>query len=241
MRSALYQEFCDMLGTNRIQTTAYHPISNGIVERFHRHLKASIKAHENSAWSEVLPVVLLGIRTAVKEDVNASCAELLYGTPLRLQSDMIENNITQASCTEPFVTNLVNNMRNTNPFASSPHSATNFYVHPSLISCSHVFVRIDRVQKPLSQPYAGPYKVLSRKPKVFKIDLNGKPYTKSIDRLKPAHLIPIKDEAPSVRSDLHQNSPEKSAVSRKQRTPHTITRSGRHVHFPEKLVTCVFI
>ncbi|KAG8181442.1 hypothetical protein JTE90_015460 [Oedothorax gibbosus] len=121
MRSALYQEFCNMLGTNRIQTTANHPISNGIVERFHRHLKASIKAHENSAWSEVLPVVLLIIRTAVKEDVNASCAELLYGTPLRFPSDMIENNITQASCTEPFVTNLVNNMRNTNPFASSPH------------------------------------------------------------------------------------------------------------------------
>ncbi|KAG8172046.1 hypothetical protein JTE90_016145 [Oedothorax gibbosus] len=119
--------------------------------------------------SEVLPVVLLGIRTAVKEDVNASCAELLYGTPLRLPSDMIENNITQASCTERFVTNLVNNMRNTNPFASSPHSATNFYVHPSPISCSHVFVRINRVQKPLSQPYADPYKVLSRKPNVFKM------------------------------------------------------------------------
>ncbi|KAG8181439.1 hypothetical protein JTE90_015457 [Oedothorax gibbosus] len=241
MRSALYQEFCNMLGTNRIQTTAYHPISNGIVERFHRHLKASIKAHENSAWSEELPVVLLGIRTAVKEDVNASCAELLYGTPLRLPSDMIENNITQASCTEPFVTNLVNNMRNTNPFASSPHCATIFYVHPSLISSSHVFVRIDRVQKPLSQPYASPYKVLSRKPEVFNIDLNEKPYTISIDCLKPAHLMPIKDEAPSVRSDLHQNSPEKSAVSRKQRTPHTITRSGEHVHFPEKLVTCVYI
>ncbi|KAG8182026.1 hypothetical protein JTE90_013957 [Oedothorax gibbosus] len=59
MRPALYQEFCNMLGTNRLQTTAYHPISNGIIERFHRHLKASIKAHENSAWSEVLPVEVL--------------------------------------------------------------------------------------------------------------------------------------------------------------------------------------
>ncbi|GBO05149.1 Retrovirus-related Pol polyprotein from transposon 412 [Araneus ventricosus] len=39
MRSSLYSEFSEMLGINRIRTTAYHPIANGIVERFHRHLK----------------------------------------------------------------------------------------------------------------------------------------------------------------------------------------------------------
>ncbi|GBN37337.1 Retrovirus-related Pol polyprotein from transposon 412 [Araneus ventricosus] len=32
MRSSLYREFSEMLGTNRIRTTAYHPIANGIVE-----------------------------------------------------------------------------------------------------------------------------------------------------------------------------------------------------------------
>ncbi|GBN64301.1 Retrovirus-related Pol polyprotein from transposon 412 [Araneus ventricosus] len=41
MRSSLYREFSEMLGTNRIHTTAYHPIA--IVERFHRHLKPSIR------------------------------------------------------------------------------------------------------------------------------------------------------------------------------------------------------
>ncbi|GBO18756.1 hypothetical protein AVEN_8592-1 [Araneus ventricosus] len=48
MRSSLYREFSELLGTNRIRTTAYHPIANGIVERFHRHLKSSIKAHEST-------------------------------------------------------------------------------------------------------------------------------------------------------------------------------------------------
>ncbi|GBN83550.1 hypothetical protein AVEN_153948-1 [Araneus ventricosus] len=84
MRSSLYREFSEMLGTNRIRTTAYHPIANGIVERFHRHLKSSIKAYESTQWSEILPTILLGIRTAVKEDTKASCAELVYGTTLQL-------------------------------------------------------------------------------------------------------------------------------------------------------------
>ncbi|GBN71002.1 hypothetical protein AVEN_212651-1 [Araneus ventricosus] len=80
MRSSLYREFSEMLGTNRIRTTAYHPIATGIVERFHRHLKSSIEAHESGRWSEILPIVLLGIRTAVKEDIKTSCAEFVYGT-----------------------------------------------------------------------------------------------------------------------------------------------------------------
>ncbi|GFU25923.1 transposon Ty3-G Gag-Pol polyprotein [Trichonephila clavipes] len=47
MRSSMYAEFTSMLGTAKIKTTTYHPKSNGIVERFHRHLKSAIKAHEN--------------------------------------------------------------------------------------------------------------------------------------------------------------------------------------------------
>ncbi|GFT58196.1 retrovirus-related Pol polyprotein from transposon 412 [Nephila pilipes] len=62
-----------MLFTNRIHTIAYHPITNGIVERFHRHLKSSIKAYENAQWTDILPIGLLGIHTTVKGDIKASC------------------------------------------------------------------------------------------------------------------------------------------------------------------------
>ncbi|GFW54253.1 transposon Ty3-G Gag-Pol polyprotein [Trichonephila clavipes] len=81
----MYAEFTRMLGT-----TTYHPISNGIVERFHRHLKSAIKAYENDTWSEIVPIILLAIRTAVKEDLQSSCAEIVYGTNLCLPSDMID-------------------------------------------------------------------------------------------------------------------------------------------------------
>ncbi|GFV71187.1 retrovirus-related Pol polyprotein from transposon 412 [Trichonephila clavipes] len=65
MRSSMYAEFTRMLGTEKIKTTTYHPKSNGIVECFHRHLKSAIKAHENDTWSEIVPIILFGIRTAV--------------------------------------------------------------------------------------------------------------------------------------------------------------------------------
>ena len=41
--STLWKELMKLLGTMRLRTTAYQPIANGIVERFHRQLKAALK------------------------------------------------------------------------------------------------------------------------------------------------------------------------------------------------------
>ena len=39
------------------------------------------------SWLDVLPWVLLGIRTAPKEDLRTSSAELIYGAPLTVPGD----------------------------------------------------------------------------------------------------------------------------------------------------------
>jgi hypothetical protein len=57
--------------------TANHPTANRLVECFHRRLKAAIMCHVDQQWTEVLPLVLLGICTAFKEDLQASVAELV--------------------------------------------------------------------------------------------------------------------------------------------------------------------
>lgn len=76
-QSALWHQLMILLGSHRIRTTSYHPIANGIVERFHRQLKASLKSSPTPThWVSSLPMVLLGIRTALKGD---SAAELVYG------------------------------------------------------------------------------------------------------------------------------------------------------------------
>ena len=81
--SQLWASISKLFGTKLHHTTAYHPQSNGLVERFHRHLKSALRAHLSGPnWSDELPWVLLGIRTAPKEDLDCSSAELVYGTPL---------------------------------------------------------------------------------------------------------------------------------------------------------------
>ncbi|GFU15917.1 transposon Ty3-G Gag-Pol polyprotein [Trichonephila clavipes] len=113
-----------------------------------------------------------GKRTAVKEDLQFSCAEIVDGTNLRLPSDMIDvSNIP--FCDNNFITNLRNRMQQLNPVATSAHCTDRFYIHPSLQSSSHIFLRIDRVQPPLRQPYTEPHNVLSRTDKTIIIDVKG--------------------------------------------------------------------
>ena len=95
------------------------------------------------------------------------------------------------------------------------HSKPKAYVPKDLIAFEYVWLRVDRVKKPLEAPYTGPHKVLDRFEKSFKIeDISGKPKVVSIDRLKPAYL----DNNISA-EDLH------SSAAR------ITTRSGRKVNF----------
>ncbi|CAH8563852.1 unnamed protein product, partial [Dicrocoelium dendriticum] len=67
--SSQFDTFCNFLGCRRIHTTAYHPAANGLVERFHRQLKASLCASSDPSWSENISLVLLGIRSSIKADL----------------------------------------------------------------------------------------------------------------------------------------------------------------------------
>ena len=89
--SILWDGLCNQFGIVRNRTTSYHPQSNGMVERFHRQLKAAIIAHESpNPWTITPPSVLLGVRPAVKELLGRSAAEMIYGTILRLPGDVTQ-------------------------------------------------------------------------------------------------------------------------------------------------------
>ncbi|GFT15133.1 transposon Ty3-G Gag-Pol polyprotein [Nephila pilipes] len=94
-----------------------------MIERLHRHLKSSLMAHENLKWTEILPVILLGLRTAIKKDLNATSSQFAYGTTLRLPSDLLsDNSIANASVTLTYVSNLMSLMRQLNPTNTTYHS-----------------------------------------------------------------------------------------------------------------------
>ena len=56
--STLWRELTELLGSKRIRTTAYHPSANGLIEQFHRQLKASLKARQPTLWVLITPYPL---------------------------------------------------------------------------------------------------------------------------------------------------------------------------------------
>ena len=227
--SALWQNLMKLLGSKCTRTTAYHPSANGLVERFHRQLKAALKAiPDTTHWVKAWPLIMLGIRTTVKQDMQCTSIELVYGTTLRLPGEFFHPSDKQLDPIS-YVDNLKHIMQHLKPPAVRPHQQRSFYVSSDLDSCTRVFVRNDAVKTPLQHPYDGPFKVIKRTNKYFTLEIKGKESTVSIDRLKPAHL-----EATELAPQLPDISPSTSPVP--SSSPHQVTRSRRHVRWPKRLI-----
>lgn len=189
--SNVFTEMAKWLGTSHIRTTSYHPQSNGMVERFHRHLKQSLIAKANSRhWNDDLQLILLSIRATPKADLKCSPAELVYGECLKLPAELV---IEDPNVTPPTLTDVLSKLReNTNnmtPVDTRKTKVQKTYLPKELSTCQYVFVRIDRLKPSLTAPYEGPYKVIRRLRKQFVIELKGKHSSISIDRIKPAFLL----------------------------------------------------
>ncbi|GBM97534.1 hypothetical protein AVEN_197372-1 [Araneus ventricosus] len=140
-------------------------------------------------------------------------------------------------CDIEFIIDLRHRMQQLNTVATSAHYTDRFYIHPSLKSSSHIFLRVDRVQPPLRQIYTGLHKVLCRTDKTIPIDINGRKTTVSLDRVKPVHLLPETVlSPPAVIKNLQDTDIN---TSKNDEPPSYVTRSGRRVHFRKKLTTYI--
>ncbi|GAA49402.1 hypothetical protein CLF_103018 [Clonorchis sinensis] len=123
----------------------------------------------------------------------------------------------------------------------------NNYVSPDLSNCAHVLIRCDCVKYPLQPPYEGPFAVISRHTRYFTNQLRDKTDAVGIDRLKPAYTVYV-DPPPKVtdlpncklKSDSTESTPTLSSAQITPTTGTRITRSGRHVHWPDRFVAVYF-
>lgn len=188
--SHLFRCLNKLLGTDHLRTTAYHPAANGMVERLHRPLKASIKCLQSDEWVHTLPTALLGIRAAWKEDLQATSAEMIYGEPLRLPGEFLVSTSTRdIDNSADFVRELRQHFQELRPVSGTRHGERKIFVFKDLATATHVFVRHDAVRRPLQHPYDGPYEVVSRHEKHFTLRIGARNVPVSIDRLKPAYIL----------------------------------------------------
>ncbi|GBN54031.1 hypothetical protein AVEN_108663-1 [Araneus ventricosus] len=163
----------------------------------------------------------------LEEDIGASPAEMVYGQCLRLPGEFFRNATSskQMLSEDTFLQRLRLYTRRLRPVPTSRHSSSTFFVQPDLRTSSHVFVRCDTVRKPLEQPYQGPFKVISRNDKFFKISINKRQSTVSIDRLKSAYVLPDVS-----RENLFIKTEESKC---KKVSTQPVTRSGSRVRLVE--------
>ena len=180
--SALWSSLCNILGIHHVPTIAYHPQSNGLVERFHRRLKDALRARlANADWLQHLPWVMLGIRSATPLEGGPSPAEAVMGSQPVLPGEFLATG-------EPPLQSFLDRLRSSALRAPRPvlHKDTPLptSLPAALMLAEMVFVRRDATAPPLAPPYTGPYLVLRRSLHAFTLQVGGKEETVSTHRLK---------------------------------------------------------
>ncbi|XP_015124388.1 uncharacterized protein LOC107046310 [Diachasma alloeum] len=192
-----------------------------MVERLHRQIKAAIRCHESPHWVDTLPTVLFGIRSAWKDDLNATSADIVFGEPLRLPGEFLAPAPNNGLPAVTIADRLRNHFAELAPVPGTRHGQRKVFVFKELTSCSHVFVRLDAAHHVCTLPYEGPHRVISRHEKHFVVWINGQETVVSIDRLKPVFSIAEDEAADADLPDDDNDSDDTLLPSSEQSTPGT--------------------
>ena len=94
--SKLVLEVCKIINTKKINTTAYHPVTNGLVEKYNIFLAQSLSmyvASNQKDWDSFINLVLFAYRVSLNATTGDSPFYLLYRREPRLPIDV---NLTPA-------------------------------------------------------------------------------------------------------------------------------------------------
>lgn len=92
--SSLWKEVAKLLNVERVFTSPYHPQANGVLERFHRTLKAYlVKAHsQGQDWVSRVPYAIFAFRQLPNRSTGFSPSELVLGRSQRTSLDALVDN-----------------------------------------------------------------------------------------------------------------------------------------------------
>ena len=84
--SGIFQQVMHELGIKQYRSSAYHPESQGALERFHQTLKNMIRSYcfdTEKGWDEGIHLLLFAVRESLQESLGFSPFELVFGQTVR--------------------------------------------------------------------------------------------------------------------------------------------------------------
>jgi len=175
--SGVMQQVVCQLGIKQYKSSAYHPESQGALERFHQTLKNMIRAYctqYQSDWDQGIHLLLFAAREAVQESLGFSPFELVFGRTVRgplkllkeswLADDPPDSLLDQVSslrnrlmsATELAQQNLKNSQGKMKTWYDKKARDRSFRVG------ERVLVLLPIPQHPLQARYCGPYVVTKK-------------------------------------------------------------------------------
>ena len=192
--SEIFAHLLQSLDIKRKRSTAYHPQSNGMIERVHAVIKQTLRCLGDRFpdWQKALPTALFAIRTTVNAK-GISPTLMLYGEQVSIPGVFVNPLITfNEESDDDFVEDLMNHWFQVRDFvlANDPTPGNAQSGTPtSAFPHTHVWI-IESLHKRSLYPKArGPYKVLEVNYPVIFIKVDGVKQSVNVDRCKPAFIL----------------------------------------------------
>ena len=227
----ILEEICKLLGIRKTRTTAYHPQSDGLVERFNRTLLSMLSTmigKQHDLWEEHVRSVCMAYNTSIQSTTGYSPFYLMFGRQARLPIDLMygahisaPTDVNQyAQDVKKSLQEAYNNVRRNFQLKQSRQKEfydqrihgkpfdkdTLVWLHSTVIprGCSRKF----------HHPWTGPYRVIKRISDVtYRIQSVGgrrKRLVVHFDRLKPCDPNTRFDHHGHAASGQEDNNPPRS-------------------------------
>ena len=201
--STLMSEVSRLISIKQLSTTPYHPMCNGLVERFNGVLKQILKrlcSERPKDWDKYLGAVLFAYRDVTQESLGFSPFELVYGRqvrgPMCILRELWTKDIadSEVKTTYQYIVDLRERLETTSQMARDNLEAASsrykkYYNKKAkdrdMKVGEKVLVLLPTSSNKLLMQWKGPYEIVAKLGKVdYKIDMQGKVKTFHANMLK---------------------------------------------------------
>uniref|UniRef100_A0ABD2W6S4 RNA-directed DNA polymerase n=1 Tax=Trichogramma kaykai TaxID=54128 RepID=A0ABD2W6S4_9HYME len=198
--SQLMRRVAVRLRAKQVRTSAFHPQSNGSLERSHHALCEYLKIYANSdhQWDDWVELASFNYNTNVQESTKYTPHEVVFGRLARIPSAEPLREADQLPTYEDYIVNLVTKLNDIrkilydNLISTKQKTKLHYdkHIHPIDFKVGeHIFLLKGIKKGKLDDNHTGPHKILQVfRNNTLKIDIDNKPKIVHANRVKPSHI-----------------------------------------------------